>query len=215
MKYILLILSAFLFAISAKAQNIENHYVEPVGEYKQINIANDTRIFISLLDTLKESHILVDSVKSFANNYIPPVLYALSYRLYFEKNYNEAMYWFYLAQLRSRYDVNRCADKTANASNYNQTFGPQINKYAFAHLDTLEKIIPRVVEFIRNNEENYDQRWINLSGMDAMSASLGGKNKKKALSVDKINWPAIKTKTVDAFFSDFKEVVLTLRKKKE
>jgi hypothetical protein len=216
MKPVLLLFLILLLSIAAKPQNSNTHYVEPIGEYKKIDLANDTRIFAALLDTLNTGNTaLADSVKSSASNYIPPVLYALSYRMFFEKKYNEAMFWYYTAQLRARYDVNRCTDKTANASQYNMLFGEQINPYAFAHLDSLEKIIPKVVEFVRNNAENYDQHWINLSGMDAMSASLDGKSKNKNLSVDKNEWAAIKTKTVDGFYSDFKEVVAEFKKKKK
>jgi hypothetical protein len=200
---------------AANAQTIINHEVESKGVYKEINLSNDIRVIKLLLDTNFNTprENLIDSVELRANYYTPPVLYALSNILFFLKRSNEATYWFYVAQLRARYDVNRCADKTANAEEYNQNFGPVINNYALTHLDTLEKIIPRVVEFVRSNEERYDQRWINLTGMDAMSAGLDDKPIYKKLSLDKSKWPAIKTKTIDDYYSGFKEALAGFRKK--
>ncbi|MEO6851804.1 MAG: hypothetical protein ABI203_00585, partial [Mucilaginibacter sp.] len=186
------------------AQNITNHLVEPKGVYKEINLSNDIRVIQLLGDTVSNSS-LIDSVERNANNYTPPVLYVLSNILFSQKKYNDACYWFYIAQLRARYDVNRCTDKTATPFVYTQTFGPIINEYAFKHLDNLKIIIQKVVDFVRTNEEKYDQRWINLTGMEAMTASLSDKAVNKKLSLDKSQWPAIKKKTIDDYYNDFKE----------
>ncbi len=110
-----------------------------------------------------------------------------------------------MAQLRARYDVNRCTDKTANSNAYNVNFGPIINDYAFHHLDSLKIVVQRVANFVRENEELYDQRWINLTGMDAMTASLSDKPVNKQLSIEKKLWPVIKKKTIDDYYNDFKE----------
>src|SRR5579872_3661922 len=142
-----------LFGVTAVAQNVTNHQVKPKGIYKEINLSNDIRVIKTLLDPdlTHSRYALIDSVERDANHYTPPVLYALSNILFVYKRYNEGCYWFYVAQLRARYDVNRCADKTANAADYNQSFGPIINEYASKHLDTLKMIIPKVVDFVRNN----------------------------------------------------------------
>lgn len=203
-----------LFSVSAKSQNVENHQVEPKGIYKEINTERDSKIMEQLMSesyTKKQS--LIDSVQKNPNIYIPPVLYAVSYALFQQNKKDDATYWFYLAQLRARYDVNRCADKTASAVQYNQLFGPSINEYAFAHLDMLEKIIPKVISFVESNEELYDQRWINLSGMNAMSASLGGKAEPKNLSIDKAKWSQIKSETVKDYSDGFNEALASFKKK--
>jgi hypothetical protein len=186
----------FLFGLTTFAQNVTNHQVKPKGVYKEINLSNDIRVINVLLDTnlTHPRSALIDSIERDANKYTPPVLYALSNILFVQKKYDEACFWFYVAQLRARYDVNRCADKTADASAYNQSFGPIINEYASKHLDTLKMIIPKVVDFVRSNEEQYDQRWINLSGMGAMTESLGGKSANKELSIARGQWPAIRKK---------------------
>ena len=59
--------------------------------------------------------------------------------------------------------------------------GNEINKYAFQNLDTLKQIVTKVVMFEQTNDEHYDQRWINLSGMDAMISGLADKKQNKKL----------------------------------
>ena len=202
----LILLSLFLFiGLSTLAQNITNNELEPKGVYREINLSNDIKIIQQLLDTSSSNPALIASVEKDANNYTPPVLYVLSNILFTQKKFNEACFWFYVAQLRARYDVNRCTDRTANANAYNQNFGPNINEYAFKHRDSLKVIVQNVVDFVRLNDESYDQRWINLTGMDAMKASLSDKPADKKLSIDKSKWPAIKKKTLDDYYEDFKE----------
>lgn len=205
MRRILLLFLLFT-GLTAYAQ-VTNVQVEPKGVYQEINISKERRVIQLLADTSDSNPTasLIDSVEKNANQYAPPVLYVLSGVLFNQKRYNEACFWFYVAQLRARYDVNRCTDKTANADEYNEGFGPNIKGYAARHLDTLKTIIKKVVDFVGTNEELYDQRWINLTGMDAMGASLGEKPTNKALSADKSQWPAIKKKTIDTYYSDFKD----------
>lgn len=201
--------------ITVFAQNVETHMVEPAGVYKEINMANDTRVCQLLADsTYVGRSKLADSVMRNANSYTPPVLYFLSNTLFSMKKYEDAEYWFYIAQLRARYDVNRCADKTANAANYNQTFGPQINTYAIKveNIDTLTQIIKRAVEFVKGNDEHYDQRWINLSGLAAISAGIDGKTKGEQLSKNPKDWPAIKAATIKDYYDGFLEFLKSRKK---
>jgi hypothetical protein len=77
-----------------------------------------------------------------------------------------------------------------------------------------------VADFERNNVETYDQRWINLIGMDAMSAALGDKKKakEKELSLPREQWANIKKKTIADFKEGFKEALpnfIKLRKNKQ
>jgi len=212
---ITLILLLVLCSLACFSQ-VTEHVVEPVGVYKEIDMVNATRIFKSLIDSNTNAAIkvkLIDSVEQNPNVYIPPILYALSYEVFNSGNKEDGMFWFYLAQLRARYDVNRCADKTANASEYNMTFGPAINDYAFKHIDTLTKVVDKVVTFEKVNEENYDQRWINLSGMGAMTQSLGGKSDQKELSLPKDRWAEIRSKTINDYYNGFEEYLTSLKKK--
>lgn len=203
------------FGATVFAQNAETNMVQPVGVYKEINMANDTRVCQLLADsTYAGRGKLADSVVLNASSYTPPVLYFLSNTLFSMKKYYNAEYWFYVAQLRARYDVNRCADNTATAANYNQTFGPQINTYAIEveNLDTLTQIVKRAVDYVKTNDEHYDQRWINLTGMSAMTAGIEGKTKGEQLSKDPKDWPAIKSSTIKDYCDGFLEFLASRKK---
>ena len=198
-----------LLAFSSYAQqtNIE---VQPTGVYKEIKTENDLRVCNLLADiAFMGKDKLIDSIEQNPNIYTPPVLYFLSNTLFSLKKYNDAEYWFYIAQLRARYDVNRCTDKTATAAQYNTTFGPQINEYAIKNIEVLEQIVKKVVAFVKTNEEQYDPRWINLTGMGAF---LGDKTKNEPLSLDKNQWPAIKAKTIDDYYTGFIKLVASPHK---
>ncbi len=94
----------------------------------------------------KTKNKLIADIKANPNIYIPPVLFNMSMFLLIDKKYGEACFWFYAAQLRARYDVNRSVDKTVSAADWNGPIGMAINQYAFEHLDTLEKMIPKVID---------------------------------------------------------------------
>jgi hypothetical protein len=207
----ILYLLFFLFvSFAANAQNPEYLKTEPNSI--EGNLLNDTKaIAILLMSTSKkEKSNVIKEIKDNPNSFSPPVLYNLSSVLFGERKYNEACYWFYVAQLRARYDVNRSADKRVSAADWNQPIGLVINQYALEHLDTLKKIIPKVIEFVSANEETYEQRWINVIATNYVSHKDSNNDN---LSVDRSEWPAIKKSTIDIYYSDFKEQMEKLNKK--
>jgi len=183
--------------------------VNPKGIYKEIDVERHNKI-VEILNsdnaTLKAES--VDSVLSNPNYYNPPVIYALSNELFKRGRKREAAYWFYVGQLRARYDANLCLDKTAEqvTSILTDIYGPEINKFALENIDSLEITVNKVVAFVRANEENYDHRWINLHGMNAMQ-----NKKSKELSYPKNKWPEIKTKTIDEYYQGFLEAVKSMK----
>lgn len=174
--------------------------IKTKGAYKKIDVARHNEA-IEILNgkDLKLKQQTVDSILKNPNYYNPPVIYALSRELFQQDKKDDATYWFYLAQLRARYDANLCMDNSAKqaVSILNGEYGPDINTFAFQDLDNLEKTVTKVVDFVRTNEENYDHRWINLHGLDAV---LGGNNE---LSQAKDKWAEIKKKTVDDYYNGF------------
>jgi hypothetical protein len=211
-KIILLIIIQLLSITTSKAQ--ENK-IEPKGIYKEIDVEKSNKI----VEILKSENInskiqIVDSIIKKPNDYNPTVLYALSKELYDNNKKDEATYWFYLAQLRARYDANLCLDNSAKqaVSILNNEYGPNINKYAFQNIDFLEKTVKKVVDFAKNNDENYDHRWLNLHGMDAVLASMDEKAEKKELSKPKKEWKKIKQKTIEDYFNGFTEYLKSVKK---
>jgi hypothetical protein len=189
--------------------------IKPQGIYKEIDVERHNKAIeiLSGNDQILIQH-TVDSILKNPNFYNPPVLYALSRVLYNQDKKDEATFWFYVAQLRARYDANLCLDNTAKqgVSILNSEYGPDINKYAFQNIDSLEKTVNKVVDFVKTNDENYDHRWINLHGMDAVLAGIDDKAEKKELSQPKDKWAEIKKKTIDDYYNGFIEYVKSKKK---
>ena len=157
------------------------------GEYTEINIERDNR-FIELLsiDSTKKS--AVDSILIDPESFNPSVLYVLSNVLFSQGKKDEAMFWFYTGQLRARNDANLCLDKTAGqaVSFLNNTFGLEINKYAFQDIEKLKTTVQKVVEYVRDHNETYDHRWISLHGMQVFLAD--SEEESKPIIEPEKNW---------------------------
>ena len=213
MKKTILLITIILMSITTL--NAQDNKIEPKGIYKEIDVEKSNNV----LEILKGENIslktqVVDSIIKNPNEYNPPVLYALSKELYENNKKDEATFWFYLAQLRARYDANLCLDNSAKQaiSILNNEYGPNINKYAFENINFLETTVKKVVDFAKSNNENYDHRWLNLHGMDAVLASMDEKSEKKELSKPKKDWGKIKQKTIDDYFNGFTEYLKSLKK---
>lgn len=200
LKFLLIITSVFSYS---QAQTIE---LEAKGVFGQIDVKSQHQAIDKIKSKdKKEKEMIIKNIKENPNDYSPPVLYMLSHELFEQGNKDEACYWFYLAQLRARYDANLCMDESAKeaVTILNEQFGPKINRYAFQDINKLETIIIKVVNFVRENKENYDHRWINLHGMWAITAGLNSKEETRELSKPKEEWEEIKKKTVDDYFNGF------------
>lgn len=208
-KTILLFIITLGFLTIGNAQP-EATKMEPAGIYEQIDIArHNAAVEILTGDNKELKQQTVEAILKNPNYYNPPVIYALSRELFNQDKKEEAAYWFYVAQLRARYDSNLCMDNSAKqvVSILNNEYGPDINKYAFQDINKLEKIVTKVVDFVRNNQEDYDHRWVNLHGMDAMLGSMDESSEKKELSQPKAKWAAIKITTVNDYYNGFMEYV--------
>ena len=213
-KTILLFLLTLGFTTICSAQ-IETIEVDAKGIFSEIEVDKHNET-ISLLQSAdkEQKKETIEIVLKNPNDFNPPVLYALSQELFQQGDKENAFFWFYVAQLRARYDVNLCMDNSAKqaVSVLNNKYGPEINKSAFQDIDKLEKTVNKVVEFVRTNNENYDHRWINLHGLWAFQAGLSDETESGELSKPKDEWEAIKKKTVDDYYNGFIDYVKTLKK---
>lgn len=194
----------FFFAIAFSISLLSN------AQTKEIDVTRHNESVALLNDknnVIKQQ--TLDSILKNPNFYNPTVLYAVSRELFIKDKKDEGMYWFYVAQLRARYDSNLCLDETAKqaVSILNNYYGSDINKYAFQDLNKLEEIVVKVVDFVRTNDENYDHRWINLHGMDAVLTNLNEQTEIKEISEPKEKWMTIKNKTIDDYYNTFIEFV--------
>lgn len=148
----------------------------------------------------------LDAVLQRPHDYNPVVLCVLSDVLFEQEKRDEASFWFYTCQLRARIDSNLSTDKSTETavSRLNQMFGPKINKYAFQDLNNLENIVNKAVDFVKNNEENYDRSWIYNSGMEALRSAMEKKEAAPPLK-PKAEWAAIKKETIDNYAKGFSE----------
>ena len=207
-----------LFCHQVFSQNVKNIELAPKGIYAEIDveISNGLVNFLSRGEGEVKMKAAEEVLKN-PNNYNPTVLFALSEVLFNADKKNEACFWFYVAQLRGRYDVNRCMDKTAASGLdvLNESYGKIINLYSFKDIRKLKETVSQVVHYVRTNEEKYDPRWMNLHGMEAIHASLtkegDTKGIQKELSQPRANWKAIKEKTIDDYYADFQEFLKSIK----
>lgn len=190
------------------------------GEFKKINTDSMNEAIKKLKSSDKAVRTkAVAEIKEHADKYPPPVFYLLSNVLFNEGDKDDAAFWFYAGQLRGRYDANRCADVSARSGIgvLNMEFGGPINRYMFmqSDLSKIEKLIPKVVEWDKVTAHNYDQRWINLHGMDAMITSLDGQAKEPTFSLPEKDWEAIAEKTRAEYLSGFADALKDLQAAKK
>jgi len=191
--------------------------VPPTGEYATINVkvSNETIEALRGQDQEKQKQ-AIDSVLAAPDKFNPVVFCCLSKVLFDQQKYDEAAFWFYAGQLRARYDANRCADVSARdaVAVLNQQFGPPVNKYTFHHLDLLKAVIPKVLEWDEKTPHNYDQRWINLHGMNAMLTSMDSQSAsaKQKLSLPEKDWDKIAEQTRADYRKGFDQAVAQMEK---
>ena len=205
----ILILFTILFAVFTTTYG-QTKKVKPKGAYKEIEVArHNMAIEVLHGNEAVSKQQLIDDIIQNPNDYNPPVLYALSREFFLQDKKEQAAFWFYVAQLSARYDANRCADKSATqgVSILNSTYGPDINKYAFSDITLLKSTVEKVVNFVREKEENYDHRWLNLHGMGAF---INDKNAE--LSKPTELWAEIKAKTISDYQEGFNKYIKSVEK---
>ncbi len=203
-------------AIGITATNLasaDSVTVQPSGEYALI----DTRLASETLQVLanasaEDKQKTIAQIKASPDKYAPPVFYALSSVLFEGGEKDQAAFWFYAGQLRARFDANRCADISARESvaALNEEYGTPINEYTLQNLPKLEKLVLQVIEWDKKTPHNYDHRWINLHGMNAMISSLGGTGsslKSRPVSLPKEQWDEIAETTRVEYLAQFREAM--------
>lgn len=196
MKKLSVLFLSMIFSISVVAGNAS---VSPKGEFASIDVKTQNKMF-KKLSKGKSSYI--EKVLEKPGEYNPSVLYALSDALFKKGRKDEAMFWFYAGQLRARSDANKSLDKSAGQGVrvLNQTYGMQINQYAFTNIANLESTIDKVVAWDKRTPRSYDPRWIALHGMDAFT--------KKVVAFEPgEKWTEIDDKTREEYLKGFKQAM--------
>jgi ankyrin repeat protein len=206
-----------ILSICAPQASAEDIYVQPTGAYATIDTSRDIRLMKVLTEGSPEQKAsTVKSVLQSPTKFSPGVLFALSAALSEQGNKDESMFWFLVADLRARYDAQRCADDSARSGipALRQNFGPFIYPYMRQNADKLENTIPKVLAWDASHSYDYDHRWINLHGLVAFAALSNTNTKNQAeLSLPKSEWPSIRNKVRSDFGTEYKNTITVLRGK--
>lgn len=196
MKWNSLIIAFFALAILAQAETVT---VQPQGEFAEIDVASSYQEFTRLL---RKSPRSIERVLAAPGSYNPSVLYALAGALFQTGRKDDAMFYFYLGQLRARSDANKTLDPSAEQAVdvLNQEFGESINQYAFRDIPKLKATVSKVLAKDSEWPRDYDARWISLHGADAYYLL-----KVRMKPADQ--WDAINEKTRKTYLEEFKDVI--------
>lgn len=188
---------------------------KPAGAHAHINTTLAQQAMRGLgSDSASERRRTVAQIEAAPQRYAPPVFYALSHVMRAEGQPERAMFWFYAGQLRARFDANRCADVSARqaVAVLNDNYGTPVNRYAVQHLPLLEQTVAEVLDWDRRTPHDYDHRWINLHGMNAIVAAMGGQGTDgAALSLPESEWEALAEQTRQRWQQEFAQAMARFR----
>jgi ankyrin repeat protein len=194
--------------------------------------AADTRLrdgadsFSAVIDLLcegtpAEQQKWADVVVAHGDRFAPPVLCVVGAVLAREARMNDAMFWFYAGQLRTQFDVNRCANKDVGNVAYLMKcwYGWPIEKYALAHPAAFKTVLQRVLEWDVKTPRDYDPHWVDARAkLDRNGVVVNpdtfqeriildpalGDCEIVAVLVDEKLWPDIAKKTREDFRSELR-----------
>lgn len=201
-KLLLLIFIYFLVG-SALA---DTQLIETTGIYKTIDITvakNATQILANGVSEDKQK--IIADVLTSPEKYSPPVLYAVSNEFAKNNQLDEALFWFYAAQLRASGDAKISADPTSASGVMllNSSMNANTRKHQFTIVDKLEVIVDSAVSWDIKTLRKYDHRWINLYGSKAMRNARFGEPAPTELSIPEAEWGTTLTKTRDEWHQGF------------
>ena len=192
MKQLLLLLGLMMgcFGVNAQAQ--------PAYAY---STAENNQLFQTLI-THRDTAVInpvVRTIKADPNQFIPPVLFALSNVLYERGEPETGLYYFCLAQLRASYDANLAVDDLQRFTHkmvtiYETNFGHVFTQFATTHPRVFTTTIYRVLKFVKHHKGAYNHHWIYLDGVPTDRLK-----KLKQLTKPKSDWPEIKRMTIQQY----------------
>ena len=178
--------------------------VNPRGDFATIQV-EPSNSELKLLS--KRDPASIERVTRNPGSYNPAVLYALSDALFRSNKKDDAIYWFYLGQLRARSDANKALDASAKQAVgvLNQRYGTQINQYSFKDTARLRLTVAKVILTDQSIPRDYDARWIALHGMDAFGSG-------KVRFAPRGQWKTINDTTRRQYEKDFNSAMRYIEK---
>lgn len=196
-KVLILIFIIISLYINCSIQaEIKTIYVEPKGVYATIDTSKDGNIINILKNgTKNQKNIMVKHIVSHSDQYIPAVFFALSNTFWEIGDQDQAYFWFYAGRIRTHFDIKRCADKSVAGSveMLSMSVPDELRISQFNNIEKVKNILRKVIEWDERTAYNYDHRWINLHGIDAMVYDLDKENKMSipTLSIPEKEWESL------------------------
>ena len=182
------------------------------GEYATIDMkpAQDT------IERLKEAQgsardAMVADLVAHSDRQIPPILFLVARDYANKGNYNEALFWAHAGFLRSLYDGMRCTDSSSvdGAVVLMRDFAVSMGTHR-PTAEQLTQVSTRVLAWDTSTSRNYDQRWLCLHGMEAVSVGLGNPPTHEHIFAPESDWPAILDKAHSIYRTDVDTAVAHL-----
>lgn len=188
------------------------YFLAPKGDYASIDTKPLAVMEKLNKTTAHESDSLIQQIEQHSENYPPPVFFSLANLLYRQGNGDDAIFWYNAGKLRGDFDADRCADISAKDAVQVMVMSMPIalRKSQFNDLDKLQTIIEKVIKWDKDTPYDYDYRWINLHGMDAMGSSLGDASG-KPMTVPRETWDNLALKNRDQYQKGLDDVLAKKR----
>lgn len=151
--------------ISAQPKVSQNQKTENLGKHLQ---ENDSLFYVIIAkEQVEES---LDSVRENADEFIPPVLFAMAQYFFENEEKDQAVFWYYVALLRAMNDTQQ-EDLLFNKNKhtifiYTQIFGRSIERYAFTNILYTKNQILEACDYVRKNPALYSSAWIYFDGAE-------------------------------------------------
>ncbi len=165
--------------------------------WKQVN----DRFFKTLIQSEDQERLklVLDSIQQYPNHCRPPVLFALSGRLFKKGERQSALFWYSLAHLRTLMSMNIGTEEMKPyaqkvLSLYEGQFGRAISRYAVRHIDQFKQARLQAANFAPENSISYDPRWIYIAEREIHNPQI-----LKQIIKPRRLWKSIRQQTIVRF----------------
>ncbi|MEO1641905.1 MAG: hypothetical protein AAFR74_01110 [Pseudomonadota bacterium] len=157
----------------------------------------------------------INTIAAAPQEYPPYFFYMMSDALFDQNKKDEAAFWFYAGQLRSRYDANRCGNQLQGRNTVdmlNQEYGTPINQYTFKDVDNLSLIVERVIAFEKQTPHDYDPKWVFFTPVEGALMPVDPDiTPNTAKCLPQKDWPAMNARTVREYQEGFEQALAMIR----
>lgn len=195
------------------------HATDPPEGLGEVDVARGLRARDLILHgTKKERENELKAVEENAAAYPPPVFFFIARSLWREGRKEDAAFWLYAGQLRTRFDAARCGDPAAKeaVTLLSDTYGTEITEGLSEDLDAAKAAVHKVLEWDKKTGREYDPRWINLHAVTAYLGASGAQIPDTVtITAPKEQWAAIGEQTRKQFLQDFEQAAAKIQKQEE